>query len=257
MSRFAFLESEHPLAFAHRGGTNAFPENTLAAFANAVEMGYRYVETDVHVTLDGHLVAFHDPQLDGVSDGRGEIKSLTLAEVTSASILSADGEAHSVPRLAEILGSWPDLRVNIDPKSDRAVEPLTRMIREFKATERVCIGSFADQRIWRCRRALGGDLCTSMGPLEMARLRAGSFRRPGRRIGSYRAGCAQVPEFYRGHKLIDERFMDYASEADLAVHVWTVNTRADMERFLDLGADGLITDQLDVLRCVYTQRNIW
>lgn len=268
MRSYAFLDTDRPLAIAHRGGTDQFPENTLAAFAHAIALGYTHVETDVHLTSDGHLVAFHDPQLAGVTnDGRGDITSLTLAEVQAASIIDDEGRAHKIPRLAEILTTWPDIKVNIDPKSDAAVEPLITLVRDCGAIDRVCIGSFSDARIWRCRRALGPDLCTSMGPIEMARLRAGSVlqRAPWNRtpldrwpgVGRYRAGCAQVPEFYKGHKLIDDRFMEYAAKVGLAVHVWTVNDESDMGRFLDLGADGLITDRLRTLKSVFARRNIW
>jgi len=243
-----------PAALAHRGGTDKHPENTLGAFEHAIELGYRIVETDVHLTLDGHLVAFHDETLQSTSLGGGEISSLTLDEVQSARIEGADGSTHRVPLMAEVLASWPDAFVNIDPKSDASVDPLIRLIVAHNAVERVCIGSFVDMRIRRCRRALGPALCTSMGPLEMARMRAGSFGLP---TGRFAAACLQVPEVYKGHHLLDQRLLDAAHERGLPVQVWTINDPADMHRLFDLGVDALMTDNLSGLRAVMTSRGIW
>lgn len=106
----------------------------MAAFARAVELGYRYLETDVHVTADEVLVVFHDDRLDRVADRPGEIGSLTWREVHAARI----GGTDPIPLFADVLASWPDVRVNVDPKSDRAVGPLVRTIRAAGALDRVC-----------------------------------------------------------------------------------------------------------------------
>lgn len=243
-----------PAALAHRGGTDLHPENTLAAFEHAIELGYRIVETDVHLTADGHLVAFHDETLTDTSLGGGEISSLTLDEVRRAKIHGPDGAVHHVPLMAEILSSWPNVFVNVDPKSDASVDPLVRLIATTQSVERICVGSFVDARIRRCRRALGPALCTSMGPLEMARMRAGSFGLP---TGRFVAGCIQVPEIYFGHRLLDRRLLDAAHSRGLPVQVWTINEAADMHRLLDMGVDALITDRLQLLREVMSERNIW
>ena len=136
-----FLEHDGPLAIAHRGGALDGRENSMAAFARAVELGYRYLETDVQVTADDVLVVFHDDRLDRVTDRPGEIGSLTWREVRAARI----GGTDPIPLFADVLASWPDVRVNVDPKSDRAVGPLVRTIRAAGALDRVCIGSFSDR----------------------------------------------------------------------------------------------------------------
>jgi glycerophosphoryl diester phosphodiesterase len=162
-----FLEYDGPLAIAHRGGALDGRENSMAAFARAVELGYRYLETDVQVTADQVLVAFHDDRLDRVTDRPGELGSLTWREVRAARI----GGTDPIPLFADVLASWPDVGVNVDPKSDRAVGPLVRTIRAAGAVDRVCVGSFSDRRLRRARAALGPRLCTSMGPGEVLRLR--------------------------------------------------------------------------------------
>ena len=246
---WAFLDHPGPLAFAHRGGMGDWPENTMPAFENAVALGYRYVETDVRVTSDGVLVAFHDDRLDRVTDRSGMIGELPWSEVSKARL---DGAA--IPLLADLLGTWPDLRVNVDPKQDAAVVPLVSVLVRTNALDRVCVGSFSDRRLARVRRLTGNRVCTSTGPVEVARLRLAAMRVPsGRFVGA----CAQVPLRYRGISVVDPQFIAAAHRRGLPVHVWTVNDPARMERLLDQGVDGLMTDRPVVLKEVLQRRGEW
>jgi len=245
-----FLNNDGPIAFAHRGGAGDEPENTIPAFARAVELGYRYVETDAHVTSDGYVLAFHDDRLDRVTNSVGVIEELTWAEVRTALV---DGR-EPIPLLSELLTTWPELRVNIDPKHDAVVEPLAALLTEMDAVERVCIGSFSDRRIERIASLLGPDLCTSLGPKGVAKLRASSFgigrRHPGGR-------CVQVPVATAGVTLVDRRFIERAHSCSLDVHVWTIDDPQEMHRLLDLGVDGIMTDLPAVLRDVMIERGSW
>ena len=99
-SPWPFLDHPGPLAFAHRGGAGEWPENTMPAFEHAVGLGYRYVETDVHATADGVLVAFHDDALDRVTDRTGKIADLPWSYVAEARV---DGR-EPIPRLDDLLG---------------------------------------------------------------------------------------------------------------------------------------------------------
>ena len=147
-----FLDSPRPLAFAHRGGAY-HPEiegleNTLAAFRHAVDLGYAYLETDVHVTSDGVLLAFHDAVLDRVTDLQGRLSELTADQVSVARIR----EAHPVPTMAELLEEFPDARFNIDLKAAAAVRPLAELLARTGSLDRVCIGSFSlrgSRGVWR------------------------------------------------------------------------------------------------------------
>ena len=212
---FEFLDHPGPIPFAHRGGAGPHPENSLPAFAHAVSLGYRYLETDAHLTADGVVIAFHDDHLDRVTDRSGTISELTWDEVRAARI---DGR-EPIPLLEELLSSWPDARINIDPKHDEVVEPLARLLDRMGAVGRVCIGSFSDARLERLRTLLGPDLCTSMGPRAIARLRASSFGL-GRR--SPEGACVQVPEATKGIPLVDRRFLERCDALGLPVHVWTL-----------------------------------
>ncbi len=246
-----FLDHPGPLAFAHRGGAGDWPENSLPAFQGAADLGYRYVETDVHATADGVLLAFHDDHLDRVTDRTGRIGDLPYSVVAEARI---DGR-EPIPRLEDLLGSFPDLRFNIDPKHDASVDPLVRVLQRTGAVDRVCCGAFSDGRLADLRRRLGPQLCTSMGPRQTALLRSASYGLPvaGRLVGD----CAQVPTEVKGRTLVDERFVATAHAHGIQVHVWTIDEPAEMGRLLDLGVDGIMTDRPTVLKRVLEDRGAW
>lgn len=248
-----FLDHPGPLAFAHRGAhrPDGPGENTMAAFAAAVDLGYRYLETDVHLTADGVVVAFHDPRLDRVTDRRGAIADLPWSEVERARV-GPGGDP--VPRLEELLDAWPDVRVNIDPKCDAVVDPLADVLRHRDAVDRVCCGSFSDRRLARLRRLLGPRLCTALGPGGNAKLVAAAGGAP---MGRLAAPCAQVPSRFRGRRLVTPGFVRTAHARGVQVHVWTVDDPAEITDLLDLGVDGVMTDRAEVLRDLLVARGEW
>jgi glycerophosphoryl diester phosphodiesterase len=248
-STWAFLDWPHPIPFAHRGGASDKPENTLAAFQRAVELGYRYVETDAHVTADGVLLAFHDHILDRVTDRSGIVAELPWSEVREARV---DGEP--IPLMEDLLGTWPDLRINIDPKHDAAVGPLVETLRRTNSFDRVCIAAFSDRRLTRVRRLAEGRVCTALGPAAITRLRLASY---GARTGRFAGGCVQCPTHVGRRVLADQRFVDTAHRRGLPVHIWTIDERAQMERLLDLGVDGIMTDRPAILKEVLVARGQW
>jgi glycerophosphoryl diester phosphodiesterase len=252
MVRYPFLDWPGPIPFAHQGAhrTGGPGENTMSAFEAAIEMGYRYIETDVHATADGVLVAVHDDTLDRVTDRSGEIGRMPWSEVRRARVAGAE----PVPLLEDLLGLWPDVRVNIDPKHDAAVEPLVEAIRRTGAIDRVCIGAFSDRRLARVRALLGPRLCTSMGPRQVARLVAASRGIPASR---FTAACVQVPTRRGRVPLVTARFLDAAHVRGLPVHVWTINDSVQMGQLLELGVDGIMTDVPDVLKQVLDERSLW
>jgi glycerophosphoryl diester phosphodiesterase len=252
MVKFPFLDWPGPLAFAHQGAhrSGGPGENTMSAFEAAIEMGYRYIETDVHATLDGVLVAIHDDTLDRVTDRVGVIGELPWSEVRRARVNGSE----PLPLLEDLLGLWPHVRVNIDPKHDAAVEPLVDVLRRTEAVDRVCIGSFSDRRLSRIRAMVGPSLCTSMGPFQVARLVAAARGVP---IGRINAACVQVPTSRGPIPLVTKRFVRAAHDRDLQVHVWTIDDPAEMHELLDRGVDGIMTDKPSVLKQVLDEREAW
>ncbi|GAB2814672.1 glycerophosphodiester phosphodiesterase [Streptomyces sp. NPDC054796] len=249
--RHPFLSGPAPLAFAHRGGAASGLENTHGAFAHALDLGYRYLETDVHTTADGQLVAFHDATLDRLTDGHGPIARLRWDEVRRARVA---GRAR-VPLMRELLESFPQARWNIDVKAESALVPLLELLEETDAWDRVCVGSFEEARVARAASLAGVRLATSLGTRGVLGLRLRAFRLP----GAVRPGalCAQVPERHAGVRVVDRAFVRAAHALGMQVHVWTVNDRERMRALLDLGVDGIMTDHLETLREVLTERGAW
>jgi glycerophosphoryl diester phosphodiesterase len=247
--RWPFLDWDGVIPVAHRGGAAEQPENTMTAFAAAVALGYTYVETDVHATSDGVLLAFHDHTLDRVTDLTGTLGDLPYERVSTARV--AD---EPIPRLEDVLGAWPDLRVHIDAKHLAAAAPLVAAIDRTRAHDRVCIGSFSDRTVRALRRLAGDRVCTWMGRLEILGLRLASFGVP---VPSSVAGCTQVPVRQGRLRLLDRRFVETARERGVGVHAWTINDRAQMEALLDLGVDAILSDRPTVLKQVLVERGLW
>lgn len=250
--RHPFLDHPAPLALAHRGGAGAGPENTRKAFANAVSLGYRYLETDVHATADGELVAFHDATLDRMTDIRGAIAQLPWSQVSRARV----GGREPVPLMRELLTAFPGARWNIDVKAEAALVPLLELLAEEGAWERVCVGSFDEARVTRAQALAGPQLATSLGMRGVLALRLRSLGLPWRAVRRS-AVCVQVPEHGSGIRLVDRAFLRAARTRGLKVHVWTVNERDRMRELLDLGVDGIVTDQIETLRDVLSERGAW
>lgn len=247
---WSYLDSKKPIAIAHRGSAAHATENSMEAFGHAVSLGFRYLETDVHATNDSVLLAFHDEKIDRITDGKGAIRLSPWQNIRKFRL--SNGE--TIPLLEDILSSWPDIYVNIDAKSDESVGPLIKAIKRNNAVDRICVGSFSDRRLKIIREALGPKLCTSAGPWEVFKLRLASFGMP---IGRIQAACAQVPEYHYGIRIIDNWFVKCAHKLDLKLHVWTVNTRSDIERLLDKGVDGIVTDETELLKTIFKERNLW
>lgn len=244
---WTYLDNSRPFGLAHRGGIGVAPENTTAAFANAVALGYQYLETDVHRTADGVLVAFHDSELERVAGLPGVIGDYDWDRLSEVRL---DGE-HGIPRLSELFETFPDARFNIDPKADDAVDPLIEIIREFDAVDRVCIGSFSDERIARVQRALGPALCTSPGPRGVLKVLVSALL-GGRLSVGY--GCLQIPVKAGVVPLDSAWLIQRVQTMGLQVHFWTINDADEMNRLLDRGADGIITDEISLLKEVLEAR---
>ncbi|MFD4598639.1 glycerophosphodiester phosphodiesterase [Streptomyces sp. NPDC058464] len=249
--RHPYLDHPGPIPFAHRGGAADGLENTVAQFRRAVDLGYRYIETDVHATADGRLVAFHDDTLDRVTDGAGRISDLPWEAVRQARVAGRE----PLPLFEELLEEFPDVRWNVDAKAEPALRPLLDLIEKTDSYDRVCVGSFSEARVLRAQRLAGPRLATSFGTRGVVGLRLRSWGLPAAVRRS--AVAAQVPESQSGVPVVDRRFVRAAHARGLHVHVWTINEPDRMHRLLDLGVDGIMTDHIDTLREVMQKRGVW
>lgn len=245
---------------AHRGfsgGDDHAVENSLSSFRAAAELGYVWMETDVHATADGVLVAFHDTTLDRTTDSTGAIAELTWHVVSRARI----GGREPIATLDELFDEVPGARFNIDVKAHGAVRPLVECIERHQAHDRVRVASFSDRRRRAVLAGLSRPVRSSPGQSQMAALWAaahlpvvgtGVFARLAAGIDA-----VQVPERHGRVRVLDDALVRAAHAAGVEVHVWTVNDPRDMSRMLDAGVDGIVTDRADVLKDVLVERGEW
>jgi len=251
-----YLTHEHPLRFAHRGSRLLWPQNTIEAFQGATDLGYIHMESDVHLTADGVVVLFHDDVLDELTNGTGKVSEWRLEDLKllDAAYRFKPEEDHprrgkgvAIPTLEEATTSFPDALWNIDMKVAAVVAPLAVEVERLGLHDRLLAASFHGDRIKRFRRLTGGQVATSAGPLEItqawARGRLGRTPRD-------EADAYQVPR----SRVLDARFVAAAHAGGKQVHVWTVDSAAEMNRLLDEGVDGIMTDRPDILNDVLAAR---
>jgi len=266
VSRRPFLQGPRPLAFAHRGGSLLWPENTMTAFRGAVEMGYRYLETDLHATRDGALVFIHDDTLERTTDGSGPVWEHTLAELKRFDAgyhFSPDGgrtypyrgQGVTVPTLEEVVEAFPEVRLNVEIKQaclsgrqeqPSAVAAVADFIEKRGLQDRLLVASFRDRVVREFRSASGGAVATSAAQGEARRFWLASRLRL-ERLLRVPYDALQVPVRYGSRTVVDRRLVEAAHRRGLQVHVWTVDEPEDMRRLLGLGVDGLMSDRPDLL----------
>lgn len=260
MRRCPFLSHEHPIRFAHRGSTILWPENTMTAFQGAVDLGYRYIETDVHVTRDSIIVTFHDDYLERVTNGAGLVKDRDwddLRTLDAAYHFNPDDDfplrekGIAIPSLEEVMTTFPNLMLNIDLKQPGIEQWVADFIRRHKFEERVLIASFHDKRIRRFRKLTGNVVATSSGVGETLAVWTRSRFKQRLKIPP---DALQVPQRQRGVTVVDGKLVNAAHAVGMQVHVWTINDPEEMHKLLDLGVDGIITDRPDLLNDVLDER---
>lgn len=255
------------VAFAHQGGSFEGPSSTLAAIAQAIENGATGIELDVHATGDRRIVVCHDETVDRTTNHRGEIASLTLDQLRemdnaywwiAGETVTHGGDGHEylhrgrapaqrsfgIATLEEVSKAFPRIVLNLDIKRTAPdVEPYEELLadelRRLGRTSSVIVASFHDDAIRKFREAAPGVL-TSAATGETA---AFFFSLAEDSAPVVPPVCAfQVPASFGDITVVDERFVDAAHRAGIAVHVWTVNEVDEMNRLLDLGVDGIISD---------------
>lgn len=251
-----------PLLIAHRGGSALAPENTLEAFEAAVRVwGADMVELDVHATADGHCVVIHDDTVDRTTDGRGRVAEMTLAELHALDAgyrFTPDGGRTTpfrgrgvrIPTIEEVLAALPETPLTVEVKAAAAQAPLLRAIRAAGAEERVVLAGAraADRSLFG---AYPGAVSASEDQMRrlyvLHRLRLSWAWVPA-------VDVVQVPETWEGRRIVTPRLVWELARHGIPVHVWTVDEVADMERLLEWGVDGIVTDRPDRLAEVLVRR---
>ncbi|MCK5921517.1 MAG: glycerophosphodiester phosphodiesterase [Methylococcales bacterium] len=264
-----FLEhTNRPLVFAHRGGGGLAPENTMVAFDQAIAMNVDVLETDIHATRDGVLMAVHDPDLGRVTSGRGAIKAMTFAElqqidagyhwtVDGGRTFPFRGKGLKIPSLASLFERFESIRFNVDVKqsSPSIVAPFAAMVKRFNLAERLMVGSFDTPTVHAFRDACP-KAAKSATVVEVRRFYV--LNKLGL-SGLYRtqADAFQIPvtRGEGGLRLVTERFARNLKKRGVQLHVWTVDEVAEMRQLIGWGVDGLITDYPDRMMKILGRAN--
>lgn len=254
----AFMQQRRPLVMAHRGGAGLWPENTMYAFTQAIEMGVDVLEMDMHSTAEGVLVIIHDSTVDRTTNGTGRVNDLTLAQLEKLDAgyrWSPDGgktfpfrgRGLTVPTLEEVFAKFPGTRLNIDIKQEQpsVVRPFCWMIRESGMTDKVMVASFKSEVLDEFRRECA-EVATSASVADVRKFLASHTASP-ETAHAAMANALQVPEYAGGRQVLTREFVEAAHRRHLEVHAWTINDQAAMRRLLEIGVDGIITDYPDRL----------
>lgn len=258
----AFLSQKKPLLFAHRGWSAAFPENTIPAFEAAIKIGIDVIETDVQLTADNHVVISHDPTVDRLTDAHGDLAKMKLAEIKKldagyrfenpSNSFPFRSENIIIPTLVECLELFPTTKFNIDLKSENPglAHEVWRLIEKYSAHQRVLVGSFHHDMVVRFRKLSKGSVATSASKREM--MVWGYAQKLGlARLIRQPVDAHQIPTRFGVHDLTKPGLLAAAHRVGIAIHYWTVDDENEMERLLNLGADGIMSNHPDRLIRVF------
>ncbi len=250
-SRHPFFDHEGPIPLAHMGGRGEEAENSAAAFANAVRLGYRHLDIDLQATSDGVLVAHHDESLKRLTGRDAAVADLSWGEVAELRLPGGQPLA----RFDELIETHPEALWNIELKDDGSIGPTIDLIHRHGMDQRVCLNTFKDRRLRRIRTAadaLGLRPAYSTPIVATLWLKAASLI-PFLPFTTS-VDATQAPVEDRGVKVLDRRFVARAHRAGLVVIVWTINEVDEMSRLLDLGVDGILTDNPTMLKSLLDRR---
>jgi len=280
------------LNIAHQGGEIEAPSNTLFSFKTALEKGSDVLELDVHATADRELVVLHDATVDRTTDGQGRVDGMTLEEIKKLDaahwFVPDCGTCHdepdaayayrgyateerklrgrmkrfqpndfTIPTLREVLEAFPDTLINIEIKATAPdTQPyeleLAALLAEYGRTDDTIVVSFLDNAV-EVFKLFAPDVHTATGTVETGAFWA-TTQGPAPGAPNPRHQALQVPIVFNGITVVTPEFVEEAHGQGLAVHVWTINERADMEWLIDIGVDGIMTDRPTLLEEVLAER---
>ena len=236
-----FFEDYSFFGFVHRGGDEEETENTIDAFKYSSDLGFVFIETDVQATKDGHIVIFHDATLKRMAGVNKSIDELTLKEINEIDLL----DGGKIPLLSEALETFPDLRFNIDIKTEDALEETIQIIKKMNFLDKTCLASFSSSRLKRIKNLAGPEACISSGQMDIFKMMCQSI---GIELQATMSQCAQIPVKQWGVPVLTKRFIETAKKQNKFVHVWTIDDIDQMFELIEFGVDGLMTDKPSVLK---------
>lgn len=256
------LQYETPIILAHRGGSLIAPENSMAAFKNAAELGVHGFEIDIRLTKDEEIIVFHDEFVDRTTDGTGRVADMTFAELKKLDLgyhfmneeqtFSYRGQGESIITLRELFEEFPQMLINIDMKDSPETyegslipSKLWRLIEEVGAQNRTVVTSFYDEQIDRFNLYAQNTVAVGAGENEVRKAYT-AYRSQFGHLYHPRADVIQIPLKSSIFPLDGEGFIKFLTNLNIPVHYWTINDKETMERLLASGAKGIVTDRPDI-----------
>ncbi|BCL84462.1 glycerophosphoryl diester phosphodiesterase [Ktedonobacteria bacterium brp13] len=261
-----FPALKKPYAFAHQGGELLAPTNTLVAFENALAIGCSdFLDIDVHMTKDGHLVSIHDTTVDRTTNGQGRVDSFTLSELQKldAGYTFCDlegnyryrGQGIYIPTLEEVFSNYSSQIYlhfeikDIYPKGgpSQIEEKLWTLIQKYHMERKTIVASFNQEIVDRFKKLSQGLVATGAGRAEIAQFTlAHKLGLP--KFYRHRSTALEIPTTSTGFNLKDRKLINGAHRLGIDVHYWTIDAKAEMRELIELGADGIFTNRPDLLK---------
>lgn len=259
----SFFNHNRPLVIAHQGGELLAPSNTMASFKNAADMGADVLETDIHITKDGHLVTIHDPSVNRTTNGKGNVADLTLAEIQGLDAgfhfkdldgnYSFRGKGVYIPTVEELFQTFDDIKIEIEIKDDNPpkrmeeiVSKLWDLIEKYQMEDKIIIGSFDQKILQTFDKYAKGRVAITAGRQEVKNfvIYHKFFLR---NLYVPKVDAFQIPVEDSGFDLTDQRLINGAHRLGMEIHYWTIDDPKMMEKLIDAGADGILTNRPDLL----------
>jgi glycerophosphoryl diester phosphodiesterase len=251
-----FSADQYPLVIAH-AGSELYPTDTMYALEKYAAMGVDILEMDVHMTADGEIILIHDDTLDRTTDGTGDVRQMTLAEIQAYDAgyyWTKDDQTYpfrgmgiTVPTLRQVFETFPEFAMIIEIKQDTPsmAAPLCDLIHQYNMQVKVIIPSFSHAALQEFRQTCP-EVATAASEDEVRDfVIRGFLLMAGTITPQYQA--LQVPESRDGIPIVTRLFLWFAHNRNVQVHIWTINEAEDMQRFIDKGLDGIMTDRTDTL----------
>ena len=232
------------IGLSHRGNSKKFIENSFEAFNSVVQMGFKYIETDLRMTLDKEVIAFHDQDLKRLFNLDLQVKDLTFNEIDN---LFKEKNC-SLLTLEDILKKFPEIHFNIDLKVEEVIQDCIKVVADFNAFNRVCFASFHSSRTGKVLR-YNQNAIVSMGMKDVALFKF-------LKLNNKNIKIIQIPLKWKGIKILTRNLIQKAHKNNLLVHVWTINDRKTINKLIDLGVNGIITDEPELLMETMKERDL-
>jgi glycerophosphoryl diester phosphodiesterase len=237
-------QNESFIGLSHRGNSKKFIENSFEAFNSVVQMGFKYIETDLRMTLDKEVITFHDVDLKRLFGIDVQVNDLTFNEIAK---LFKEKNC-TLLTLEDALKSFPSINFNIDLKDNKVTKDSINIVSNLNAFHRVCFASFDSNRTKEVLN-FNKNAFVSMGLKDVAKFKF--FK-----IHNKNIKFMQIPLVWNGINVLTKKLIRKAHEKGLLVHVWTINDKKTMNDLINIGVNGIVTDEPKLLIEVMKNKNL-